>query len=245
MRKIPFSQQDIEYMIQQYNLRAMSTTELGKHFNCSASTISRTLKKNNIVLKQVYKSEDLTGKKFGLLTVVQEDTVRYQQERLRTNKPHKYWFCKCGCGNNQLISVESSHLKNGHTTSCGCIKSLAEQKIVALLQKHDIPFITEYSFSDLRGAKQGVLRYDFAIFDSKQNLQYLIEYNGKQHYVQNGGWNTVEEFQTRLNNDQLKIEYAHKNNIPLIIIPYTVAPASITIEHITLSKEDGNNAYLA
>jgi len=28
-------------------------------------------------------------------------------------------------------------------------------------------------------------------------IKYLIEFNGKQHYQETGGWNTPEEYQSR------------------------------------------------
>ena len=56
--------------------------------------------------------KDLTGKRFTNLVVISKDKPR--------NK-HSYWICKCDCGN--TISVMDSHLKTGHTKSCGCKKS--------------------------------------------------------------------------------------------------------------------------
>lgn len=56
--------------------------------------------------------QDLTGKKFGYLTVVCQD-IRNGESRKRT-----YWNCKCVCGN--ITSVLASNLKRGHTRSCGC-----------------------------------------------------------------------------------------------------------------------------
>lgn len=57
------------------------------------------------------KSEDLTGKKFGLLTV---------QEKL-SEKENRYflWRCKCECG--RECKVSTKHLKRGTIKSCGCI----------------------------------------------------------------------------------------------------------------------------
>lgn len=54
---------------------------------------------------------DLTGKKFGKLTVIE----RFSQND-KENKP--MWKCKCECGN--IIIVRGKGLRNGHTTSCGC-----------------------------------------------------------------------------------------------------------------------------
>jgi hypothetical protein len=54
---------------------------------------------------------DLTGQKFGLLTV----------EKYSHTKNHRaIWLCKCDCGN--TIETNSKVLKNGHTSSCGCLK---------------------------------------------------------------------------------------------------------------------------
>lgn len=57
------------------------------------------------------KCKDLTGKKFGKLSVIEFDH--------RDEKRRYYWKCKCDCGNIRI--VQGSHLCSGHSTSCGCI----------------------------------------------------------------------------------------------------------------------------
>lgn len=234
MKKIIFTDSQLKFMIQKYINKEMTTTELGKYFNCSGDTIRRRLKENNIQIKQFFQYKDLKGEKFGHLTVIKENKERYNQDILKTKKPHRYWWCKCDCGNPELIQVESSHLKNGHTTSCGCIKSLAEQQITKILKNNNIRFQSEYTFQDLTGIKNGILRYDFAILNEQKQVLYLIEYHGKQHYIQNGGWNTKQEFNNRQANDKIKEKYAKDNNIPLIIIPYTIKPKDIKLKHLLL-----------
>lgn len=61
------------------------------------------------------KREDLTGMKFGKLT------VKYYNSDyiIKTGKKSGRWMCECDCGNPELIPVFSGHLKDGHTTSCG------------------------------------------------------------------------------------------------------------------------------
>lgn len=51
---------------------------------------------------------DLTGQKFGKLTVIKRDTTRKTV----------MWLCKCDCGN--VKSVRPYDLKSGATKSCGC-----------------------------------------------------------------------------------------------------------------------------
>ena len=56
---------------------------------------------------------DLTGKQFGLLTVLGRDESKPKGHQKRV-----YWICKCECGNK--VSVQGTRLKDGHTKSCGC-----------------------------------------------------------------------------------------------------------------------------
>lgn len=55
--------------------------------------------------------EDLTGKKFGRLTVL-EPTEN------KTNDGRRIWKCLCECGNIKFTSCQN--LKRGQCTSCGC-----------------------------------------------------------------------------------------------------------------------------
>jgi hypothetical protein len=61
----------------------------------------------------------MVGKRFGRLVVI---------EFLGINKSCKrVWKCKCDCG--KITKVITSHLLNGHTRSCGCIR--LENSIIA------------------------------------------------------------------------------------------------------------------
>lgn len=61
------------------------------------------------------KFQDLTGMKFGRLTVI-EQSADYISPK---NRHEIRWLCKCDC-NNKVI-VRSSALKSGDTHSCGCL----------------------------------------------------------------------------------------------------------------------------
>lgn len=67
--------------------------------------------------------EDLTGKKFGRLTVKRRDVERDVQELKEGKQTNTHWLCVCDCGNPELISVTGCALKSGHTQSCGCFAS--------------------------------------------------------------------------------------------------------------------------
>lgn len=60
---------------------------------------------------------DLSGKSFGGLIVIK----RVKNYVSPKGQHQTQWICKCRCGN--TITVSSSNLKKGNTTSCGCYKS--------------------------------------------------------------------------------------------------------------------------
>ena len=66
--------------------------------------------------------EDLTGQKFGRLTVIGRDIERDKKDN-KNGKNRTHWLCQCDCGNPKLASVTGHQLKSGHTQSCGCYAS--------------------------------------------------------------------------------------------------------------------------
>lgn len=57
---------------------------------------------------------DLTGKRFGMLTV-----VKMAGKRRRSNGgSYLVWLCKCDCGNTKVLSTK--YLVTSRTKSCGC-----------------------------------------------------------------------------------------------------------------------------
>jgi len=55
---------------------------------------------------------DLTGLKFGRLEVLGDVGEHSRKHEI-------VWMCLCDCGN--IAGVRTSHLKKGHTKSCGCL----------------------------------------------------------------------------------------------------------------------------
>ena len=153
---------------------------------------------------------DLTGKKFGELVVIERD-MSHQGHGSRT-----HWFCKCEkCGN--IKSISTSSLISQKIVSCGCIKSKGEYKIAELLTKHSINFITEYKFSDCKNR-----RYDFAILNKHNEVIRLIEFDGLQHFYKPRAehWSATSSLEETQARDLEKNEIAKQHNIPLVRIPY-------------------------
>lgn len=62
------------------------------------------------------KFQDLTGRKFGKLTVINQ-----AESQVTSGGNRKIMYdCQCECGN--LITVSASNLRSGGTTSCGCVR---------------------------------------------------------------------------------------------------------------------------
>lgn len=75
-----------------------------------------TMKNKNLI-------KDLTGQKFGRLTVIGIDDKGTRKT---------YWLCQCDCGN--FKSVRTDSLTGGLIRSCGCLKK--EQDKINLVKHH-------------------------------------------------------------------------------------------------------------
>ena len=146
---------------------------------------------------------DISNQKFGKLIALNPTDKR--------SGTHIMWHCKCDCG--QEIDIDGHSLRAGLSKSCGCNKqSKGEEKIEKILNDNKISYEKEKIFSNFKYTETGFYpRFDFYV-----NNQYLIEFDGKQHY-ENCFNVTLEEVQ---NKDSIKNQWCKDNNIPLIRIPY-------------------------
>ena len=71
---------------------------------------------------------NIAGKVFGYLTVI-ERNLTPQIGRKRTK-----WLCHCKCGN--IVSVDATDLRNGHTKSCGCYHKEMASKFLSEIKSH-------------------------------------------------------------------------------------------------------------
>ena len=152
------------------------------------------------------KSANLVGQRFGKLTVI---------ERIKTkDKNSVWWKCKCDCGNYK--KVRSSSLLSGDCKSCGCLISYGEEEIRKYLNNNNVDYKTQYWFNDLRNDDTNApLYFDFAVFKDN-DLDYLLEFNGEQHYKDCGDFGRLQREKT----DALKEQYCKEHQIPLHIIKY-------------------------
>ena len=72
------------------------------------------------------------GTKFGRLTI--------KEEAPRSNTAKRRWICTCSCGSAPVI-ISQSHLRTGHTQSCGCLK---KEVTIARNTTHGLSHTLEY-----------------------------------------------------------------------------------------------------
>lgn len=190
------------------------------------------LKREKLIQRNIDNGNKINiGDRFGLLVVIEDLGFRKQKSR---DKRERWSKCQCDCGN--IVEQRNNNLQSGVAQSCGCVKSRGEQVIAKVLREGNINFATQYSFSDLRTNKNGVLKFDFAIF--KDNKLYkLIEFDGRQHtFGPDAKWSNSDSLETIQYRDNLKDKYCQENNLMLQRVPYTDI-GKITLEYLGLIEE--------
>ena len=101
----------IEKEVSGGNLRSGEVKSCGCLQKEAASEILKT--KVNVEGKIAHNFIDLTGQKFGRLTVISRGNCNYTQQGA--------WICQCDCGN-ITKDIPGQSLRNGSVTSCGCYR---------------------------------------------------------------------------------------------------------------------------
>lgn len=155
-----------------------------------------------------YNFKDLTGQKFGLLTVIQ---------RVEDINKEVAYECKCDCGN--VIITRARNLTFNGKISCGCIRqSKGENIIEKLLKDNNIKYEKEKTFSDLVSIKDNKTPYRYDFYLPEYNR--LIECDGEQHNTDKYDYYFGRPYQELQQIDTIKNEYAKNHNIDIIRIPY-------------------------
>lgn len=124
--------------------------------------------------------------------------------------------CKCVVNGCEWKSTWDS-LSQGNGCPI-CSSSKGEKIILEILLRKKIPYERQYKFKDCKYKYS--LAFDFAIFDSYDNLISLIEYDGEQHFKSMEYFGGEESFKKTIKRDEIKDKYCKKNNIPLLRIAY-------------------------
>lgn len=192
------------------DLRLGKTTKCKNHQKNLQSLIPKDVPYKKYIRTKNHSGiiKDETNNKYGLLTVIKQDHIDNASR-------HVFWLCKCECGNTRI--VDGSKLRNGLVLHCGCISmSNGELKIQQILLNNNIKFKKEYTFQDLVSPidNKTKLRFDFAIFNEKNELIKLIEFQGIQHYQKSGRLDDPRM------NDKIKRDFCKSHSLILLEIPY-------------------------
>ena len=99
--------------------------------------------------------------------------------------------------------------------------SRAEIKIAEILREAGLNFKMEYIFPDLRSENGRPLRFDFVIFDDDGLIDFIIEYQGRQHYEASSKFGGKRGLYQQQHNDNKKRRFCALRDLNLIEIPYT------------------------
>ncbi len=91
---------------------------------------NKTHKENTDYEKRNYSSTDLTGKKFGKLTVLKRCDAK------RENEKEWRWVCECDCPNHTIVEVIQHNLLNGHCNNCGCSNKNKPKNMIGMKCGH-------------------------------------------------------------------------------------------------------------
>ena len=97
-----------------------------------------------------------------------------------------------------------------------CSESKGERKIRHFLEKNNIKFISQYRTDECR--RKYPLPFDFYI--KINDNEFMIEYDGLEHFQAIEFFGGEEKFKVRKENDNIKENYCKVKNIELIRISY-------------------------
>lgn len=128
----------------------------------------------------------------------------------------KIWW---KCNNNHEWTATVNWIvncaENGGNGCPSCNESIGEKKIKSILDVLGINYKAQKRFEDCKHKK--TLPFDFYL----PNNNVLIEYDGIQHFEPVDFFGGIKELNELKKRDEIKNEYASKNNIPLLRIPCT------------------------
>ena len=99
--------------------------------------------------------------------------------------------------------------------------SRGEIKIHEILEEAGFNFKEEYSFQGLNSPSGRPLRFDFVVFDDDGRIDFIIEFQGRQHYEPSSKFGGKKGFYQQQYNDNQKRRFCALHDFKLIEIPYT------------------------
>ena len=99
--------------------------------------------------------------------------------------------------------------------------SRGEIRIEEILREAGLNFKMEYVFPDLKSPNGRPLRFDFVVFSDDGSIDFIIEFQGKQHYEASSKFGGKKGLYQQQYNDNQKRRFCALHGFTLIEIPYT------------------------
>lgn len=178
--------------------------DCGNTIEVSASN----LKSKHVTSCGCWKDNNITNRRFDSLIALEPTDSRAEHDG------SVVWKCICDCGN--ICYKGLSDLKTSTHNSCGCERSRSggEIKIERILKENNILFEIEKTFDSCKYDNGYCARFDFYV-----NQNYLIEFDGVQHFQETNFFR--QDLLSNQKRDKIKNQWCKEHNIPLIRIPYT------------------------
>jgi hypothetical protein len=117
-------------------------------------------------------AKDLTGQKFGKLTVI----------RRKENRGYGYveWTCRCDCGRQH--TARTGNLVKGNTMSCGCARTVGAPKLVDQGSQvvEEKPFVQVRAIKELAIKFGGTPSNDFTQSAEQNNKKFKRELSDRE-----------------------------------------------------------------
>lgn len=163
--------------------------------------------------------EDLTGRKFGRLTV-----IRQVEDKIGINGRHyDQWLCSCNCEEGKIKITLGAYLKKGAVSSCGClakehsIKVLDDnrEKLINVKKKENVVDLSgEYGIGWTNNTNREFY-FDLEDYDKIKDYCWVEKVDSK-------GYSILEAHDPVHKNKNIKMlhllgfkNYDHKNRNPL------------------------------
>ena len=163
--------------------------------------------------------ENLTGRKFGRLTVIKQS-----EDFISGGKKIAGWYVFCDCNPNNIFRVRQKDLKRGHTQSCGCLVS-ENAKIVGKLND---------------GSKQK--KYNKYDLSNGYGIGYTTK--GEEFYFDLEDYDKIKNFCWRINEDGYVVSQKNKTSIYMHRLILNIVDADVFVDHIYHNKNDNRKSQL-
>ena len=146
---------------------------------------------------------DLTGKRFGRLTVLEMGESRYQP----SGKQRIFWKCKCDCG--RIKEIDGQSLRSGGTISCGCYRS--EHNRESQLKPNIYDLTGEYGVCYFNNG--GKFIFDLEDYDKIKEYTWCRRQGGYAGCTrkENGKSKIYNAYRIIMNIDDSRLEVDHIN----------------------------------